>query len=305
MLVDGEVFLSVNSINHWVKIAGAHHDTIPMIVVHGGPGGNNYNFERTIGPHLESFATVVYYEQRGCGRSSQPVHPGDYSIALLVSDLKSLLEQLKLDEVILLGFSFGGELALEFSLAHPTTVRALVLQAPSVGTARQIAQVQLEGFESVAQNDLLNDIRSVREQPLSETKKLDMVWQLVDTDAVDRFLFHNPGVAKMNRRLWEESGLVNTGDMHRELKRQNRQSLLERVHKLNLPTLVLVGRYDKNVGVNLCAELAALMPKAEPVIFENSAHFPEMEEPELYTLAVRDSFLATCKVYRQRDSRKL
>ncbi len=107
--------------------------TAPLVIIHGGPGGHVYNFERTIGPQLEAFTTVIYYEQRGCGRSDQPLDPYTYSIEMLVSDLDELRQALGLDRINLLGFSFGGELALEYALAHPEHVERLIVQSPSLG----------------------------------------------------------------------------------------------------------------------------------------------------------------------------
>ena len=61
-LTDSEFVLEVNGVRHWVRMAGVIHNTIPLVLVHGGPGGMVYTLEHTIGPKLESFCTVVYYE---------------------------------------------------------------------------------------------------------------------------------------------------------------------------------------------------------------------------------------------------
>ncbi len=191
---------------------------------------------------------------------------------------------------MLLGFSFGGELALEFSLTYPTLVAALILQAPSVGDPEQTARVQLEGFEAVAQGETTRVTASILQQPLPLTQRLERVWNSVAVETVDRFLFNKGAAAKINRQLWSESGLTNTGDMHKALASQQRISLLERVQKINLPALVMVGRHDKNVGVDLCARLVESMPQASLVVFEHSAHFPDLEEPELYTATIHDFY---------------
>ena len=115
VLRNGEGQVELNDITHWYRIAGAEHATTPLVIIHGGPGGNVYNFERTMGPKLETFATIIYYAQRGCGRSVPPQDPNAYSIPLLVSDLEMLRQKLGLVKMIPLGFSFGGELALEYT----------------------------------------------------------------------------------------------------------------------------------------------------------------------------------------------
>jgi proline iminopeptidase len=287
-LTDGEFRVDLNGVLHWCRIAGSIHQTPPLLILHGGPGGNVYNFERTIGPLLETFATVLYFEQRGCGRSDAPDDPNAYSIPLLVADLDALRRTLELEQVIPLGFSFGGEIALEYALAYPTSVTKVVVQAPGVSLPGRTAWVQLYGFEQIADGMLRYQFQQIIAGPESPEEKLARVWSIVGQHDVDRFLFHQPEVAVANRRMWQESGLTNTGLMARALhKRDHQQPLTERVGNLNCPVLVLVGLYDRNSGVDVNRDLALRLPQAQLVIFERSAHFPDMEEPERYAQQVQ------------------
>ena len=285
---DGEYFITVNGIRHWCRIAGAGKSATPLVVIHGGPGGNVYNFERTIGPLLEEFATVVYYEQRGCGRSDPPASPHDYSLPLLVSDLEGLRAQLGLSRFIPLGFSFGGELALEYALAHPDRVERLILQAPTFCDPVRLAWVQLYGFYHVAAGELKARIGRLLTGDEPAPARLEQVWSLVDTETVDRFLFYDPAAARLNRRLWNESGLVNTGDMQRALAaRPQPPGRMEALSRITVPALVMVGLHDRNVGVDVCRDIRTKLPRGRLVIFEHSAHFPDIEEPERYAAEVR------------------
>jgi proline iminopeptidase len=286
--------IDANGVTHWFRIAGAEHSTTPLVVIHGGPGGNVYNFERTIGLQLEAFATLVYYEQRGCGRSSPPPKPTDYSIPLLVSDLELLRQQLGLDRVIPLGFSFGGELALEYTLAYPQHVGRLIVQAPSIGWTERLACVQLYGFRTVARGAMSDQVGEILADPAPAVERLNRVWEIVDTETVDRLLFQKSEVARMNRTLWDEAGLVNTGHMHQALMAQQgaRVPLFDRIQAIRVPTLVMVGLHDRNVGVEICRDVATLIPQGRLVVFEQSAHFPDMEETEEYAQTVQQFLLA-------------
>ncbi|HEX8438844.1 alpha/beta fold hydrolase, partial [Archangium sp.] len=142
-LKNGEYHAVLNGVRHWYRVAGAERGTLPLVILHGGPGGHVYNFERTIGPELEKFTTVVYYEQRGSGRSMAPASKEDYSIPLLVSDLEALRQELGGPRISLLGFSFGSELALEYALAHREAVERLILQAPPMGPPERQDLIQL------------------------------------------------------------------------------------------------------------------------------------------------------------------
>ena len=288
MLQNGITYITVNHIRHWCKIAGAEHKTIPIVVVHGGPGGNHYTFERTIGPKLEKFATVIYYEQRGCGRSDAPKNEKDYSIAILVDDLEKLRETLQIPKFHLLGYSFGGQLSLEYALTYPNRVETLLLQAPSSGDYEHTYHIQLAGFEKIAPQDMKQQIQHIQQFPISLKEKYDMVWSIVDTITVDRLLFHDEQDAKQNRSLWEESGLTNPGVMAKALSQSPPAiPLKERTYEITVPSLFLVGKHDRNTGMEMAKELAKNMQNASFACFEHSAHFPDIEETETYAIAIK------------------
>lgn len=288
-LQDGEYRVKANDISHWYRITSAQNQTVPIVIVHGGPGGNLYNFERTIGLKLETFGTLIYYEQRGSGRSDSPPNQADYSLDLLISDLEALRQHWQLPRMTLLGFSFGGELALEYALKHPSAVEKLILQAPSDMYSEHQSWVQLYGFWSVARGGIREHIAEVLASSEPLKAKLERVWELVDTPTVDRFLFHNAAAAQLNRDLWNRSGLTNSGDMHRALSAQPREPLLLRreLEELTMPKLLLVGLHDRNVGVDYVRDLAESLPNARLEVFHQSAHFPDIEETDKYAEIVR------------------
>ena len=289
-LKNGERQIELNGVSHWCKVAGAEHKTVPLVIVHGGPGGNLYNFERIAGPLLEKFSTVIYYEQRGSGRSGAPTDADAYSIPILISDLEALREKLKFERIIPLGFSFGGELALEYALAHPERVEKLILQSPSTGDWNRQRLVQISGFQTVADFETARKISEIAQNGESIEARWNNVWSIVDTPTVDRLLFHDQKAARLNRKLWDESALKNTGQMYRALIKQPppEASLLERARLLKAPALVLIGIYDRNVGVDAVRDLAVVIPGAKLKIFEKSAHFPDIEEPIKYAKTIKE-----------------
>jgi proline iminopeptidase len=284
---NGEHYIVVNRIKHWCRIAGNRNNGIPLVILHGGPGGNHYVFERTLGAVLENFSTIIYYEQRGCGRSEHPEDPEAYSIELLISDLHSLLDRLGLEKVSLLGYSFGGELAMEYTIAHPERVEKLFLQAPSINDTERLGYIQTFGFSQIAVGEIKQKITAVLELQEQVDQRLNKIWGMVDAKTVDCLLFHNEEYAILNRSLWGESKLKNTGLMFAAIQKQKRDPLLERVGQIQQKTLFLVGLHDRNTGVELSRDLMSKMPNAQIEIFFNSAHFPDIEETEKYAEVVR------------------
>lgn len=75
-------------------------------------------------PVLQSDFKVLRYDLRGHGDSEAPA--GDYTIDLLVSDLKSLLDQVGVEKTCLAGLGLGGAVAQAFAIAHPERVESLM-----------------------------------------------------------------------------------------------------------------------------------------------------------------------------------
>lgn len=278
-----ESYVVVNGIRHWVRRAGRRRQT-PLVVVHGGPGGTIYDFERITGPALERLVDVIYYEQRGSGRSEPPAD-GDYSIAALVNDLVGLLDQLAVEQAFLLGISFGGDLAAEFTTRHPERVRGLLLQGTGL-TGPLTPSPEAAGFDAVAADDETR--ASIRRA--AARGGIDAVWDVVDQSTVDRFLFHVPGSANRVRALWRASGLHNSGAMAAALASAPARCrpLVDDLAQISVPTLILIGLWDRNAGVDAARDLATRLQSAQLVVFEQSAHFPNVDEPDRYVEVIID-----------------
>lgn len=109
-----------------------------VIVLHGGP-----DFDQGyLLPELDQLADahrLIYYDQRGRGKSAGHVRPEDVTLASDVSDLDRVRQHFRLEAPVLLGHSWGTLLALEYALRHPTRVSHLVLINPAPASASQLA----------------------------------------------------------------------------------------------------------------------------------------------------------------------
>ncbi|MEW4326735.1 alpha/beta fold hydrolase [Rossellomorea marisflavi] len=273
---NGEYQVTINGISHWVKLEGIERGTVPMVVIHGGPGGNHYVFERTAGSMIAKERTIIYYEQRGCGRTDKPEDDGDYRIADLVEDFKGLHRLLGWERVDLLGYSFGAKLSLEIAYTLPHTVNRLVLSAPSMMQSPLQKLVQIAGFASVGAKGIGTGAT------IEETYQA--LWDHAETTMVDKLLFQDSSLAAMNRKWWEESGLVNTGLMMRALENDiSRPSLEERLSDIPHSALILVGAFDRNTGIPVASLIHDRLQHSALTILSKSAHFPDIEESEVFT----------------------
>src|SRR3954454_23326079 len=81
-----------------------HGEGQPVVLIHGYPL-NGHSWEKQERVLLETGHRVITYDRRGFGQSSQPTVGDDYDT--FAADLKTLLEHLDLDDVVLAGFSMG------------------------------------------------------------------------------------------------------------------------------------------------------------------------------------------------------
>lgn len=118
-----------------------------VVFVHGLPLDNHSSFFMTLAPEVAKYARVVLYDLRGHGRSEQP--PTGYSGTDMAADLAAIVDALGESRVIVVGHSFGGYVALRYTVEHPERVQGLVLLDAQSGVAeigaRIGASMALEG----------------------------------------------------------------------------------------------------------------------------------------------------------------
>ncbi|SHJ61599.1 proline iminopeptidase [Hymenobacter daecheongensis DSM 21074] len=115
--------LTSDSVRLYVRVAG---QGTPCVFVHGGPGAGSYAFEQLGGRPLEQQLHMIYFDQRGSGRSASPAGNA-YSMPRMVQDLEELRRQLGLERWVVMAHSFGGAIATAYAAQYPQRVQALIL----------------------------------------------------------------------------------------------------------------------------------------------------------------------------------
>ncbi|MEM9852104.1 MAG: prolyl aminopeptidase [Pseudomonadota bacterium] len=111
-------------------------DGIPVVVLHGGPGGGcSPGMRRFFHPDIYR---VVLFDQRGCGRSRPHASVNDNTTWDLVADIELIRQELGIDQWIVFGGSWGATLALVYAQTHPRRVRHLVLRGVFMMTAAEL-----------------------------------------------------------------------------------------------------------------------------------------------------------------------
>src|SRR5215216_257189 len=98
----------------------------PIVVLHGGPDFDSNYLLPDLDRLSDSFR-LIYYDQRGRGRSAENVRAEDVTIHSEIQDLESLRRYFKMESLAVLGHSWGGLLAVEYAVRHPDRLSHLIL----------------------------------------------------------------------------------------------------------------------------------------------------------------------------------
>jgi proline-specific peptidase len=281
-----ERFVDLPDVRLYTRTAGAGE---PLLVLHGGPALSHEYLFPGLAP-LADVARVVFFDQRGCGRSSKPVSHG-YGMAAMAADVEGLRTALGLGRVNVLGFSFGGMLAQEYALRYPSHVRRLIIAGAGPSGAdinRRLLEVKSAASPRV--REIVDRIEAAG--PFTGDAYPPEYAAAVD-EAYRPFSFHRlPGpppevagaLGKLSfdvyRILWGDRGEFRVTGILADWDR------LEDLHRIAAPTLILIGRYDLT-SVETVRDMGRRIPRSRVVVFEDSGHFMYLEEPEKFLSEVR------------------
>jgi proline iminopeptidase len=249
----------------------------PMILLHGGPGaGADYLEPLTA---LADEREVVVYDQLGCGRSDCPDDASLWRVDRFVDELDEIRRRLDLGRPVLFGHSWGGVLALEYTLAHPLAVGGLILS----GAMASFAAFN-RGSERLVRT-LSSDARSAIERIRGVGNPQDAAYQAAIREFNERYVCRaSPwppellaSVANLARTPVTRA-MVGPYQLHvtGPLLAWDRGGDLGRV---GVPTLVLCGELDEIVP-ECSRELAEGIRGAELVIMDGLSHATHNEAPD-------------------------
>jgi proline-specific peptidase len=285
-----ERFVEIPGVRLYTRTVGRGE---PLLVLHGGPALSHEYLFAGLSP-LADVARVVFFDQRGCGRSSKPTD-GRYDMATMAADVEALRRSLRLGRVNVLGFSFGGMLAQEYALRYPASLKRLIIAG--AGPSGSDINRRLREVKAAASPETREKIDRLEAQGPFTGDAYPPEYAALADEAYRPFSFHSlaappPEVASalgqisfdVYKVLWGDRGEFEVTGLLRDWDR------LDDLRTIPAPTLVLIGRYDLT-PVSTAEEMGRRLPRGEVVIFERSGHFMYLEEPELFLRTVR-AFLA-------------
>jgi pimeloyl-ACP methyl ester carboxylesterase len=261
-------YIKVDNAMLYYEIAGAGS---PLVMIHAGVADSR-QWDNEF-PYLAQNFRVLRYDMRGFGKSLPA--DGDYSNLV---DLETLLNRLQLQEpLILIGCSMGGALAMDFSLAYPEKVKALVMVASGPSGLR----LDVPGHP--------------QEEAAAAAYKAGDLDLLAELEAQIWFDGMGRTVQQVNQQM---RGLAR--EMNRLALAHDAQQLgkrladtdnpaANRLRELRIPVLILIGENDIPYLQAAADTMVEDVENNRKVIILDAGHLPNMEHPDEFRHAL-DAF---------------
>lgn len=267
----------------------------PVVIVHGGPGVP-HDYLLRLARLSDRGRAVIYYDQIGSGRSTHlpNTDPEFWTVELFLDELTCLLNDLGIaDDYYLLGQSWGGMLAAEHAVVQPPGLRGMILANTPASMPLWVDGVnQLRSELPPAVQETLS---SHERNGSTDSAEYLSAQQVFYDRHVCRMIPNPPELVASFAALEEDPtvyhAMVGTNEFHitGSLKPW---SVVDQLHRITVPTLVINGRYDE--ATDLCvAPFLQRIPRVRYAKFEQSSHTPHLEEEELF-LDVVNAFLESC-----------
>jgi proline iminopeptidase len=279
VLPDTSGYLEVEGARLFFRAVG---EGTSLVIVHGGPGmSHDYLAPQLIRLLAEDYR-LIFYDQRGSGRSTGVEDTTRLTVGQFVEDLEAVGRAFDLGGLNLLGHSFGGLLALSYAAAHPSRVEKLLLVDTSPASWElnfpYFLQTIAERRTEADQRDMDKLREAARSEPAAMERYLKVFFRTFFSDPTlsdslalgidERWLINNDVTG---RSVWADLGRY---DLHDQLPR------------ITAPTLILHGGASV-MSVEGAVAIRNRIPRSRLIVLEDVGHFPYIEAPQAFGAAVK------------------
>jgi proline iminopeptidase len=252
-----------------------------IIVLHGGPDFDHSYLVPDLDRLSDSFH-LIYYDQRGRGRSADRVQPEEVTLASEIADIEKVRQYFHLDSVVLLGHSWGTVLALEYALRYPERVSRMILMNPAPASTADYKQLRTEWLEK-------------RPEDMEQRKTISAsaAYKEGDPDAVTAYYRIHFKAALARREDYEmiiarlrasftKEGILKSRAIEARLMNDTWSSpdydLLPKLKSLRIPTLVISGDHEF-IPAATAEHITEAVPNAPMVTLKDCGHFSYLACP--------------------------
>jgi proline iminopeptidase len=287
---DGK-YVTVNGAKLWVVTVGKGD---PVFIIPGGPGGSHVSYRRF--DSLAARNMVVYFDAFGRGKSDTAKDVKEYSLVRDIEDLEGLRKALQLDQINIIGHSYGGLVAQGYAIKYPQNVKHLVL----ANTFHSFIMWQENDDNSnheIKTNypELWASLMKIREQGAVSS---DPAHKTIYGQVPYGFLYaYNPDHFRNKQVLSTRNAMPKpypnsfNPKVYYQMVGKDGDFIVgsdignfdfrTQLKSLTMPVLIYGGRFDRVAVPEMMVKYKEYCPQARFVMFEYSGHNPQVEEPGL------------------------
>lgn len=271
--------------NVWTKRVG-NNPKIKVLLLNGGPGATHEYFEC-----FENFLPAegiefIYYDQIGCGNSDNPNDESMWDLARYVEEVEQVRIALGLDETnfYLLGHSWGGILAMEYSLKYQKHMKGLII-SNMMSSCPEYGKYADEVLAKQMNPAVLAEIEKIEAaKDFANPRYMELLLPNFYEKHILRFPAKNwpepvnRSFAKMNQSLYVTMQGPSEFGVAGKLEQWDRKGQLK---DIAIPTLVIGAQHD-TMDPKHMEEMAKLTPKGTYLYCENGSHMCMYDDQKTY-----------------------
>jgi proline iminopeptidase len=256
------------------------------LLVHPGGPGLTYHYLRRLLRLANAHLRVVLVNPRGVGHSWQPDSPRDYTIPAMAEDVEAVRKALRIRELHLLGYSAGGFVALEYAHRYQSRLTSLILCC-TAGSAEEIRQANRTAL-ALAPPAWRTRIRELTRERAFDSPEYRRLVERVFGPFQTRFFKGSSSDLRATRLSSDvyRAMMSRSGDEFAVDGTIARWDGRRYYSKIEVPTLVVVGRYDTFLTASV--EMAERIEPAHLRVLSHSSHRPLFEQPKEFLGTIRE-----------------
>lgn len=261
-------------------------DGDPILFLHGGPGlFHDYLAESF--KTLSSEYRLIFFDQRGSGKS-HPIDPETgITISDFVSDIEALRKTLKLSSFTIIGHSWGGLLAALYAKQYGQYLTSMILIDPAPGNSdmdksgRELLQQRLTDIDRT-------EIKSIMESNPFQSRDLEAINRLIRISEKPRYF--NQSFAEDKKASFTFEDIMKLQTISNLLEKElDNYNIYNELRNIDTRTLIIHGDFDP-IPVESSRKYSEILNHARLEIIENCGHFPFEEKNQETIGLIKDFF---------------
>lgn len=265
--------ITCQDVNYHVEVIGQGE---PLLLLHGFTGNvATWNF---LIPQLSHNYQLIMVDIIGHGKTETAADADRFQIEQVASDLKAILEKLKVSKAHILGYSMGGRLALSYSLLYPKSVRSLLLESASPGLETEVERFERRKRDQQLANHILaNGI----EEFVDKWENIQLFESQKRLPLEQRMLIRQQRLSNSPRGLANSLIGMGTG---------SQPSWWGKLESLDVPVLLMTGELDLKF-CNIAERMKQRLNHCEWFIINDVGHTIHVEDRDKFGKIVSEFLL--------------